>query len=322
MSSGPEDIARAIAHLRAGGVVAFPTETVYGLGADAFNAEAVARVYALKGRPASNPLIVHVSGTSMARNVAARWPDEADRLARAFWPGPLSIVVPRAGALPAIVTAGLPAVAIRSPRNPLTLALIDAAEMPLVGPSANRSGHVSPTTAEHVRREFPGPKVMVLDGGPCEGGIESTVVSLLEDTPRVLRLGLVAPEQIAHCLGRSVAIGPAGSGAVPSPGQQPVHYAPRTPARLVGRAGLPELLSREGAESVVVLDTRPYPGVRTRVLGSSAREYAAGLYAALRQADEMGANLIAIVEPERDNRDGALWDAIMDRLRRATAGGA
>ncbi len=298
--------------------MAFPTETVYGLGADAFNPEAVKKVFDLKGRPSTNPLIVHVAGASMARRVAAEWSSEADRLARTFWPGPLSIVVPRADALPPIVTGGLPAVAIRSPRHALTLALIDAADIPIVGPSANRSGHVSPTTAEHVRGEFPESEVMVLDGGPCRGGIESTVVSLLDNEPRVLRLGLVTPDQIAHCLGRSVHIGPAPSEPTPSPGQLPVHYAPRTPARLVRREGLLNLLARHGPDSVVVLDTRPHSGVRTLVLGSSAREYAAGLYAALRRADEMGAGLIAIVEPERDNRDGALWEAIADRLRRAT----
>lgn len=318
MSHGPEEIALAITRLKSGGVVAFPTETVYGLGADAFNPDAVARVFALKNRPATNPLIVHVAGPAMARRVAGQWPDDADRLARTFWPGPLSIVVPRADTLPSIVTAGLPAVAIRSPRHPLTLALIDAADIPIVGPSANRSGHVSPTTADHVRKEFPESEVMVLDGGPCRGGIESTVVSLLEGVPRVLRLGLVTPDQIAHCLGKSVQIGPTGPEPAPSPGQLPTHYAPRTPACLVRRGGLLELLTRHGAGRVVVVDTRPHSGVRTVVLGSSAREYAAGLYAALRQADDMGADLIAIVEPERDPRDAALWEAIADRLRRAT----
>jgi len=321
VSSGPEEIAQAIARLKAGGVVAFPTETVYGLGADAFNEDAVAKVFALKGRPATNPLIVHVSGSSMARRVAADWPARADRLARSFWPGPLSLVVPKAPDLPSIVTAGLPAVALRSPLHPLTLALIDAADTPIVGPSANRSGHVSPTTAEHVRREFDGGDVLVLDGGPCQGGIESTVVSLLSPTPRVLRLGLVTPEQIAHCLGRIVDIGPAPAdeAPVPSPGQLPTHYAPHAPARLVAREAVPALLAERSADAIVVVDTRSHPGVRTVVLPAEAREYAAGLYAALRRADDMNPGLIAIVAPERKNRDGALWDAIVDRLARATA---
>lgn len=321
MSSGPEDIALAIARLKAGGVVAFPTETVYGLGADAFNPDAVARVFALKGRPATNPLIVHVSGAPMARRVAAAWPEEADRLARAFWPGPLSVVVPKAPDLPAIVTAGLPAVAVRAPLHPLTLALIDAADTPIVGPSANRSGHVSPTAAEHVRRDFEESQVLVIDGGPCRGGIESTVVSLLDPTPRVLRLGLITPEQVAHCLGRPVDIGPSPvtDEPVPSPGQLPSHYAPRAAARLVARADLADVLARSLPGTVVVIDTRSHEGVRTIVLPADAHGFAAGLYAALRQADEMSPGLIAIVSPERNNRDGALWDAIADRLARATA---
>src|SRR5688572_5457056 len=257
MSGTIEDIATAAEHLRAGGVVAFPTETVYGLGADAFNEQAVARVYELKGRPARNPLIVHVSGPEMARRVVAGWPDEAEALARAFWPGPLSIILPKSNGVPDLVSAGGPTVAVRCPLHPMALALLFEFEGPLVGPSANLSGQVSPTSSEHVRDAFGDTDVIILEGGRCSAGIESTVLSLADlRTPRVLRPGLVGPEEIARVLGRSVGMidprSAAHDGPLASPGLLDRHYAPRTPARLFGASDWPTIIDDQQGAAVVL----------------------------------------------------------------------
>jgi L-threonylcarbamoyladenylate synthase len=314
MTAGPEEIAEAVERLRRGGLVAFPTETVYGLGADAFNAKAVARVYTQKGRPPANPLIVHVSGEEMARTVVAAWPPEATRLAEVFWPGPLTLVLRKSDQIPEMVTAGGATVGVRCPDHPITLALLEAFGGPLVGPSANPSGRVSPTRASHVREAFPEPEVFVLDGGPSRGGIESTVL-LLEGEPRVLRPGLVSAEEIAGVLGRHVA-GPrpeAGEGPAQSPGLQALHYAPRSRAVIVD-GHLPPAPAR----SVLIThrtDRLDWPAVRIDMPGD-AHGYASRLYEALRTADESGPELIAIDAPPRD---GAVWEAIWDRLRRATA---
>lgn len=320
MTAGPEEIALAIARLRAGGVVAFPTETVYGLGADAFNAAAVDRVFALKGRPAHNPLIVHLSDETMARRVAApgAWTREASALARAFWPGPLTIVVARAIDLPEAVTAGGPTVGVRAPDHHIALALIEGFGGPLVGPSANPSGGVSPTSSSHVRATFTEEDVQVLDGGPCRRGIESTVVSLSE-TARVLRPGLVSAEQIAAVLGRPVAAATgevaAGHVAAPSPGLAARHYAPRTRTVVFAAAAWPGVLPKGRA---AVLSSRltsvPAPHVLLP-MPKDADDYAARLYAALREADALGFDLIAV---ERPDEPGPVWEAIRDRLRRAT----
>ncbi len=238
-----DQISRAAARLRAGGVVAFPTETVYGLGADALREEAVARVFALKGRPPTNPLIVHVLDEAMARSVCSRWPAGAARLARAHWPGPLTIVVPRAEHVPRVVTSGGETVAVRCPDHPVALALLEAFGGALVGPSANRSGMVSPTTADHVRESFGEDDALTLDGGACRVGIESTVVSLAGARPVVLRPGAISPEMLALALGEDVVAGALrepGARADPgaplaSPGMLPSHYAPRAPALLATR---------------------------------------------------------------------------------------
>ena len=215
MTPGPEAIAEAVARLREGRLVAFPTETVYGLGADATNAGAVRAVFRVKGRPADNPLIVHVSEAAMARDATAAWPKSAGALASAFWPGPLTLVLPKADAIPPEVTAGGPAVAVRMPDHALTLALIDAFGGPLVGPSANPSGYVSPTRPEHVREHFDEKLVLVLDGGPCRAGIESTVVDLTGASPRVLRPGVIGAAQIEAVLEETVE---AAAGANEEPG--------------------------------------------------------------------------------------------------------
>jgi L-threonylcarbamoyladenylate synthase len=318
-TAGPEEIAQAVTVLRAGGVVAFPTETVYGLGADALNERAVARVFELKGRPANNPLIVHVSGEAMARRVVSQWPEAAARLARKFWPGPLTLVLPKAPEVPSAVTAGGPTVGVRCPDHHVTLSLLEAFGGPLVGPSANRSGRVSPTTSAHVREGF-GDAVMVLEGGPCRAGIESTVVSLADDESRVLRPGVVSYDQLCDVLGRAIGVVPPSPVApgIPaaSPGMQEVHYAPVIPAVLFETADFAAVL--RSAHRVTVLThtglTAPHPH-HTLLLPQDGSAYAARFYAALRAADATRPSLIAI---ERPPETGPIWEAIADRLRRAT----
>ncbi len=228
-----ERLKQAAELLRAGRLVAFPTETVYGLGANALDAAAVRRIFEAKGRPHSSPLIVHVASLEMARRLAREWPEKAETLARRFWPGPLTIVVPKNASVPDIVTAGLPSVGLRMPAHPLARALIEAAQIPIAAPSANRFTELSPTRAEDVPE---GLAEMILDGGPCTVGIESTVVSLgfldNDSTPKILRPGMISQTQIEE------AIGPVEAGAgAESPGQHPRHYSPRTPIFLSNALG-------------------------------------------------------------------------------------
>jgi L-threonylcarbamoyladenylate synthase len=331
MLAGPEDIAAAVARLRAGGVVAFPTETVYGLGADAFNEHAITQVFELKGRPTNNPLIVHVASAEMARRVAAEWPREAQLAARAFWPGPLSIVLPKTDLVPAIVTGGGPNVAVRCPDHPTTLALLEAFDGPLVGPSANASGRVSPTTAAHVREAFSEEDVLVLDGGPCRGGIESTVLSLV-GSPRVLRPGLLGAREIARVIGREVqeAAGTGNTGVVgttegtaaapfEAPGMMASHYAPLAKTVVCETAVAVRLSKTTGA---VVVTWSGIQAACAVALPSDAPGYAAGLYAALREADAMKPKLIVVERPlaRGTEQELAIWMAVMDRLGRASAG--
>ena len=350
-------IDRAAAALRLGGLVAFPTETVYGLGADALNPFAVAAVFALKGRPAHNPLIVHVTGPDMARQLAADWPPWAETLARAFWPGPLTIVLPASPRVPHAVRAGGPTVALRAPAHPVAQALLAAFGGPLVGPSANPSGFVSPTTAEHVRAGFPDAvadgDLIVLDGGPCRAGIESTVVAISPDgTLRVLRPGVIGPSELAAALGLpadrvvsapqhtddAAAASAPGHAPLASPGQLASHYAPRAPAVLVSRDQWPALLASlptDHRRSIALLARGAWPGsgaARQVTLPDEPAGYAAGLYAALRELDALAPSLIAIEAPPAPPpagstpslagagaRDAELWRAVADRLARATA---
>ena len=329
---------RAAARIHAGGLVAFPTETVYGLGADATSPQAVAAVFALKGRPSHNPLIIHVTGEDMAQRYAARWPARARALARAFWPGPLSIIVPRGPLIPDAVAAGGPTIAVRAPDHPLALALLFAVGRPLVGPSANPSGGVSPTTAAHVTGHWSDQQVMVLDGGACATGIESTVVfAAADDQPvRILRPGVIGPAALSAALGEPVLLpthAPAANAPEPlaSPGLLASHYAPAAPALLFTDATWPDVLARAqagGASSPAVLLThrpRTAPGLRILTLPADAPAYAAALYSALRQADAARPAFIAIDTPP-DPADAslspehaAIWLAVADRLARATA---
>lgn len=320
--AGPEAIAAAVRELADANPVAFPTETVYGLGADAFSPHAVARVFALKARPANNPLIVHVSGPEMARRVVDRWTDDADRLAKAFWPGPLTLVLAKASDLPDAVTAGGPTVGVRCPDHPLALALIEAAAMPLVGPSANPSGRLSPTTADHVADAFPDADLLVIDGGACRAGIESTVLDLTGPTPRILRPGVIGPEAIAAALGRELDTSPtrhdADSPAL-SPGLLGAHYQPRTPVRLTTTPSDEHL---RPDDALIAWSLADHPGGGPLLpIPSQPASYAAALYARLHQADRLSAFAIVVeCPPEADNpADRAVRDAVMERLARAAA---
>jgi L-threonylcarbamoyladenylate synthase len=318
----PRDIARAAAVLRGGSLVAFPTETVYGLGASAIDPAAVARVFAAKGRPSNNPLIVHVAGADEAVKVAAAWPTSAARLAERFWPGPLTLVLPRRPAVPDAVTAGGPTVAIRVPAHPVALALIHAAGVPVAAPSANRSGYISPTCAAHVLAGLDGRVEMVLDAGPVPGGIESTVLDMTSDPPRVLRPGLISPTDLEAILGSVSGSAPAPTVSerpMPSPGMLSRHYAPRTPLELAedGGRGRVEELRRAGLR-VGWLTFDPAEAGRggtVVVMPLDARQYAARLYATLHQMDAAGLDrLVAALPPDTPE-----WLAVRDRLRRAAS---
>lgn len=309
-------IAHAAAHLRGGGLVAMPTETVYGLAAIARDADAVARVFEAKGRPATNPLIVHASTLEMAKGCCAVWPRAADDLARAFWPGPLTLVLPKASWVPDVVTAAGLTVAVRVPDHSVALALLEAVGEPLVAPSANRSGYVSPTTPEHVRGAFGG-DVFVLDGGHCEVGIESTVLAVEGDAVRVLRPGVIGPEELRAAGVAVIEEEAAGTGPVASPGLLGPHYQPR--ARMVLVQSLEEAQAAIGDGPSVVLSP---PGVPVAVdppnaavaMPAEASAYARELYAALREADALGAAVVVVCVPVGG---GSTFDAVRERLRRA-----
>src|SRR3979490_342999 len=234
------EIESAARLLRAGRLVAFPTETVYGLGANALDPEAVARIYAVKGRPPTSPLIVHVSSIDMAQSLVTRWPTIADQLAHRFWPGPLTLVLEKQPTIPPIVTAGLSTVGLRMPSHPVALALIKAAGVPVAAPSANRFTQLSPTTTEHVRRSLGSDVDLILDGGPCQVGIESTVLSLAGPQAVLLRPGAISRAQLEAEIGPVAIATDVNEGAHPSPGMHPRHYSPRTRLILVENGKVPE----------------------------------------------------------------------------------
>ena len=295
------DIAKAAAIIREGGLVVFPTETVYGLGANALDADAVKKIYALKGRPAASPLIVHVASIEQARELAAEWSSDAERLARQYWPGPLTIVVPKMKAIPDEVTAGLVTVGLRMPRHPMALELLGAAGVPIAAPSANRFTQLSPTTAEHVREAFGAETPFLLDGGPCEVGLESTVIAVTRDGLEVLRPGMANVEA-------AVRRAAAETAAHRSPGQHRKHYSPKTRVILVNRGHLP----KEGRGAYLWLDYNAVAAVRQR-MPEKPEAYAAELYAALHKLDREGFDWIAVEFPP----DAPEWAAIRDRLLRA-----
>ena len=313
VAATPETIEAAAAILREGGVVAIPTETVYGLAANAFDAAAVARVFEMKRRPSFDPLIVHVCDLEMLERVASNVSPAVRRLAERFWPGPLTIVLPKSEAVPPIVTAGASTVAARLPSHPVAQALIRLAGVPLAAPSANPFGEISPTRARHVARSLGDAVDMILDGGPSEYGVESTIVSL-DPTPAILRPGAIDAEAIEQITG-PLAAGSTPADAPVTPGSLPHHYAPRTPVSLLSRAG--DVAPDRSRAGWLGLGTPPdgYAYTRSLSLDGNLREAAAALFDVLHEFDERSLERIDI-EPVPERGIGV---AIMDRLRRAAA---
>jgi L-threonylcarbamoyladenylate synthase len=315
-------IEQAASVIRSGGLVAFPTETVYGLGADAMSEQAVRKIFEAKQRPADNPLIVHISSRQMLSTVADCVSSKAEVLIEKFWPGPLTLVFKRKPEVAPSVSAGLPTVAVRMPKNKIALALIHASATPIAAPSANRSGRPSPTTAEHVARDLEGRIDLILDGGTTDIGIESTVLDLTTDPPVILRPGWVTSEMLAET------VGPLGGAASEkelrrSPGTRHRHYSPRARLVLIEQ-GATESISNLCAQllkihrvgfightQIQISDSRFY----SITLDNDAGDYARSIYAALRELDEKHADVI-LVEGISDLGQGA---AVMDRLRRAAS---
>lgn len=318
-------IARAADRIRRGGLVAFPTETVYGLGARADDADAVRAIYAAKGRPPGNPLIVHVADAAAAREVAASWPDAAERLAATFWPGPLTLVVARRegeGGVVADAAAGGPTVALRVPAHPVALSLLEAARVPIAAPSANRSTAISPTTADHVLKSLGGRIDLVIDGGPTGFGIESSIVDATSAPAVLLRHGAVPLSAIAAL----TPVVDAAAGVVAegerarAPGGHARHYAPRARVALVPAGAVHgEVMERRArGERAGSLERAPgtVDGPPREVLPDDPAGYASGLYAALHRLEDAGCDVIVIARAP----DGGAWAAVRDRLTRASAG--
>ncbi len=311
--------------LRRGGLVAFPTETVYGLGADALNADAVKQIFLAKGRPRDNPIIVHVASASDLERLTQSVPEEASRLMDRFWPGPLTLILPKSANVPEGVTGGLDTVAVRMPQNRIALALIRALGHPIAAPSANLSGRPSATTAGHVLHDFAGKIDMVLDGGPVAVGVESTVLDLSRRPPAILRPGAVTPEDLAPFLAR-VVMGRRGAGSRRSPGTRYRHYSPRARVTLADagdQGAIARLVDRyHGGDrkvAVVVTGARfDYSGTArpiVRLMPRDLDEYARRIFAVLRELDELAVDEIIIEKTE----EKGIGMAIMDRLKRAAA---
>jgi len=318
-------IARAADVLRAGGLVGLPTETVYGLAADARSPAAVRAIFAAKGRPADHPVIVHIAGADALADWAAEVPPAARALAAAFWPGPLTLILRRAAHVSDLITGGQDTVGLRCPAHPWAQALLAAFGGAVAAPSANRYGRISPTTARHVLDDLgvkpEGAVDLVLDGGPCPVGIESTIVDLSGSAPRLLRPGSITPGQLAAVLGCPLqaadADAPRASGMLAS------HYAPRTPLEVVPQAELPGRIAACAPQPVAVLGpawaAAAGPHLRLHILADERPEaYARTLYDALRRLDASGAGRLLVAEPPA----GPAWEAVRDRLKRASAGSA
>ncbi|MCW5552823.1 MAG: threonylcarbamoyl-AMP synthase [Verrucomicrobiae bacterium] len=321
-----EAVRRAAELLRAGEVVALPTETVYGLAANALDTAAVARIYEIKGRPAHNPIIVHVANQEMARSCVAHWPPPADSLARSFWPGPLTLVLPRSRTIPDIVTAGGPTVGIRWPSHPLIQAVIQECGFPLAAPSANLSNHLSPTNAQHVREQLGDRLRLIVDGGQAQVGLESTVLDLTGTPPQILRPGMIHAESLAAVTGEisdATNLRPATE-ALRSPGLLPKHYAPKARLLVLCWQDETDLRSQlgsrfsSGIKAHVIAHSRiPSPGTfaEVSVIPHDAEAFARALYAELHRCDAAGAELIVVEAPPQTVE----WRAIEDRLNRAAA---
>lgn len=318
-ADSPDAIRRAAESIRTGGLVAFPTETVYGLGGDALNPEAVAKIFAVKRRPRFDPLIVHVSDPGMLDRIVAGVSNDAQKLIAAFWPGPLTVLFPKRRIVPDLVTAGLPTVAVRIPAHPVARALIQEANTPIAAPSANPFGYVSPTTAQHVADGLGEGLDVILDGGSCPIGVESTIVSLVGPHPILLRPGGITLDRLEAVLGMTIDTAPTVS-ALLSPGRLPRHYAPRTAVTLLASPSeCPDVL---GAERVGLLAVTPPSRLVPRltaveILSESGdlAEAAHRLFAALRRLDDLRLDRLYIAPCE----ERGLGAAIMDRLRRCAA---
>jgi L-threonylcarbamoyladenylate synthase len=306
----------ALAALRRGEAIGLPTETVYGLAADAHDPAAVRRIYALKGRPSDHPLIVHVADAVTASRWAGDWPEAAEALAEAFWPGPLTQILPRAANVPDEVTGGQDTVGLRVPAHPVAQALLKAFEGGVAAPSANRFGRLSPTTAAHVREEFGDAVPIVLDGGECEIGLESTIVDLSSETPRILRPGRISRPEIEEVIG-PVAEGKDGDSPRAS-GTLASHYAPRAGVEVLARAPLVARyheLAKRGQKVAALLRGQPFKDIDGEVLPSDLAGYGHALYAALRRLDARGFDILLAELPPHT----AAWAAVNDRLKRAAA---
>ncbi len=320
----PAVIAEAAAMIRRGGIVAFPTETVYGLGADALDPAAVTRIFAAKGRPTYNPLIVHCADLAEARSLAVEWPPAADALAKLYWPGPLTLVVRKNPIVPDEVTASLPTVAVRVPNHPVAAALLAASGRPIAAPSANRFTEISPTTAEHVAKGLADRIDLVLDGGPTPVGIESTVVDLSGPHPVLLRPGSFDASRIAAAIGGlSLSTGVyTGTAPRPAPGMTPRHYAPRAtvfllleddPARSAA-AILRDAKASTGRVAALLRELPTIDGVdRIVAMPRDAGEYARRLYSVLHELDDEGYEVVLVESPPDDPE----WAGVADRLARA-----
>jgi L-threonylcarbamoyladenylate synthase len=318
-------VRRAVALLRAGEVVALPTETVYGLAANALDEKAVAKIFQIKGRPANNPIIVHVAGAEMARRCVSAWPDSAEELARAFWPGPLTLVLPCAQEIPAVVTAGGGTVGVRWPGHPFIQAVIREGNFPLAAPSANLSTQVSPTTAEHVRQQLGDKISLIVDGGQSQVGIESTVLDLTVSPPHVLRPGMIHAESLAAVVGNiEHQTSNVTQRTLRSPGLLKKHYAPRAKLLLLSWRDDVDLHSQlstfnlQSAACFVIAHTR-LPAAeefaQVSVIPHDAVAFARAIYAELHRCDAAGAEWIVVEAPP----ESPGWAGIADRLRRAAA---
>jgi L-threonylcarbamoyladenylate synthase len=310
--------------LKQGQLVALPTETVYGLAANAFNPAAVQSIYKVKGRPPQNPIIIHISSLAMARACLAAWPSSAEILARQFWPGPLTLVLPKSTLIPDIVTAGGQTVGVRFPLHPFTRRVIELCDFPLAAPSANPANQVSPTAAHHVLQSLGGKIPLIVDAGPTSVGIESTVLDLSGELPVVLRPGMISARQIAAALDAKVSIATSSEpGPLKSPGQLHKHYSPR--ARLLVTAWNNDSELARIAQAtvtpakqihVITHEHIPHsnPFARIAIIPHDAEAYARAIYAELHRSDELGAALILVELPP----SGEEWDGIRDRLLRAS----
>lgn len=316
-------VARAAELLREGKLVALPTETVYGLAANACHADAVKHIYEVKGRPSHNPIIVHVAGLEMARRCVSDWPPLAAKLAAAFWPGPLTLVLPRSSAIPDIVTAGGSTVGVRWPSHPIMQAVIRACDFPLAAPSANRSNRISPTNAEHVRKSLGGRIPLIVNGGQSQVGIESTVLDLSYSPPRMLRPGMIhAASLLAAMGGADLKIGGTSETLLRSPGLLPKHYSPKAKLILLQWRDEEDLsvqmakfaVAREKIHIIAyhVIPLKQRFG-RVSVIPHDAEAFARAIYAELHQCDETGAELIIVEQPP----GGEEWRGVTDRLTRA-----